>query len=140
MAGGSGGLESPYGKKVLTEPHPAKTTWVPVDPPPDLANSSLGPFWASRLEELKMMAILGIMAIYCFTVYALGYYGVAIHAYNVFAHAWDVAVLSIVAVQVVPRKTRRVVQRAALVASVAVAVGRWYTPSLYPSWYPFQPA
>ena len=130
----------PYGKKVLTEPHPAKQTWVAVDPPPDLANSSLGPFLASRWEEIKMVLLLVVVATYCAGIYVLGYYGFVSHALSVVAHAWDVVAISFLALQVVPRKGRKVVRRAALAAAVAVAVGRWYNPSLYPSFYPWQPA
>ena len=132
--------QGPYAKKVLTEPHPAKQTWVAVDPPPDLANSPLGPFLASRWEEIKMVLLLAAVATYCTLVYMLGYYGFASHALNVVRHAWDVVVIAILAMYVVPRKGRKLVRRAALAASVAVAVGRCYNPSLYPSFYPWQPA
>ena len=133
-------MESPYGKKVLTEPHPKKTTWVPCDPPPDLASSFLGPFWASRSGELKMCLLLLLMGLYCTAVYILGYYGFVKHILTVFRHAWDVALLAFIALRFVPRKSRKMARQAALVLTVALAAGRWYEPSLYPKFYPWQPA
>lgn len=130
---------SEYERLVLTKEHPAKATFTDVKPPEYIAQSRLGPFLATRWEELSTVALLGVVAAYCAGVYMLIFFGVLSPVYTVFCYSWDVAAVSVPVVAMLGRKRKAPARKLAFAIAAVLAVARWQYPKLYPAWYPFQP-
>eukprot|EP00962_Isochrysis_galbana_P038717 scaffold13771_cov105-Isochrysis_galbana.AAC.6 len=131
---------SEYERLVLTKEHPAKATFSDVKPPEYIAQSRLGPFLATRWEELSTVGLLGIVAAYCAGVYLLVFFGFLSPVYTVLCYSWDVAAVSVPVIAMLGGKMKATARKLAFAIAVVLAVARWQYPELYPGWYPFQPA
>lgn len=134
---------SEYEKAVLTQPHPAKTQFKPLEPPPYIAETGY-PWLATRREELVVVFFLACVFIYCSSVYAGVYTAMSPFlavGKQVFKFAWDAALVSVLTLKLapLPRGTRKHARRLFMVVTVGIATARWYYPTLYPRWYPWQP-
>jgi len=130
---------SPYEKHVMTQGHPAKVEFRNVEPGEYIAQSGLGPFLATRWEELVICAFLLAVALYCSGVYTAIYMSCLAPVYTVFCFSWDVAAVSIPITACLGRKTRAKARKLAFATAAVLAAARWQYPQLYPAWYPFQP-
>lgn len=130
---------SEYERLVLTKEHPAKATFSDVKPPEYIAQSRLGPFLATRWEELSTVGLLGVVAAYCGGVYMLVFWGLLSPVYTVLCYSWDAAAVSVPVIAMLGRKRKATARKLAFATAVVLSVARWQYPELYPTWYPFQP-
>jgi len=131
---------STYEELVLTKDHPAKVLYRNVEPPDYIRESPLGPFMATRWEEVKIVAFMAAVAAYCLGVYLAVYFGIFLPARAVMSYSWDALLIACVTMAVLGGKTRSVAKKLSMVVVCMLALARWQWPELYPSWYPFQPA
>ena len=126
---------SAYEKAVLTSGHPKKTVFKPLEPPPYIEGASVGVWLATRREELIVVAFL-----FCAFCYVAGFYAVV---YTFFVkplcYAWDAAALTGATLMAAPRSVKKRARTPLYVLTVATVAARLYMPSLYPSFYPWQP-
>ena len=149
---------SEYEKAVLTAGHPAKATFMNPIPPDYIAKSSMGPWLATRVEELVVVIFMASVFIYCasgapalnaplFTnpvlsaitplaVYVFGYVVTVKPMIQMCSLAWDVMLLSAFVSFAVGRKARKRVNGPLFVLTAAVACARYRYEWLYPWTHP----
>lgn len=126
---------SAYEKAVLTSDHPEKTVFKPLEPPPYIESASAGVWLATRWEELVVVAFL--FAAFC---YVAGFYAfVYTCILKPLCYAWDAAALTIATLKMAPRGVSKRARTPLYALTVATVAARFYQPSLYPSFYPWQP-
>ena len=132
---------SEYEKAVMTMPHPEKTQFRPLDPPPYVADWGYGTWLGVRREELVVIILMLTVIFYCACVYTGVYFTFVWPMMRMIGQAWDAALCSYILVKYAPldRKLRKKARLPLLALCFAIAVARWYEPALYPSFYPWQP-
>ena len=131
---------SEYERAVMTKGHPAKTIFKPLDPPEYVRQSSLGPWLATRWEEVVVVAFMLSVLLYCSSVYTVIFAGARLVS-KYLGFAWDLALLSMLTTTFAPmgRALRKRTKKVSIVVTIVVAAVRWWRPDLYPTWYPWQP-
>ena len=106
----------------------------PLEPPPYIESSPVGTFLATRWEELVVVLFMATVFVYCSGVYVAAY-----QMMRLLCYAWDVAAVSYAVLKYAPKGVKKVARMPLYGLTLAVVVARLLRPSLYPSFYPWQP-